>query len=238
MSRPPTSGAAGRRHDGEGSTGGGIPLVTIRRLYSYIRLLEEFLEEGQVSISSDQLAAAVGVKASQLRKDLAYIGEFGTRGKGYDIANLHEQLTGMLGLAREWTMALAGVGHIGTALTRYTAQADRGFTLKALFDTNPALIGTRLAGVPIHSADQIATVCKRERIQLGILTVPGAVAQDVADRFIAGGVRALLNIAPVALAVPEGVSVRNVDIIAEMRLLSYMLIGQVSGLSAAGGGRS
>jgi len=204
----------------------GIPLVTIRRLYRYIRVLQHFSQEGQESISSELLASTVGVKASQLRKDLAYVGEFGVRGKGYSVSMLLERLSAVLGLHREWPMAIVGVGHIGTALSRYTGMVERGFVLRALFDVDPDLIGTTLEGVRIDPISALEAVCRREGIQLAILTVPAQVAQEMADRLVAAGVRALLNIAPVTLSLPAGISVRHVDITVELRLLSYMLIAE------------
>lgn len=224
MTRTPADPNGHRETSAPGATP--IPLVTVRRLYRYIRALEGLLRAGHDSVSSELLAATVGVKASQLRKDLAYFGEFGIRGKGYGVEILLTNLSQALGLTREWPLAIVGVGHIGTALSRYTGLAERGFVVRAMFDIDPALVGTTLGGIRIHDFDALEDVCRQEKIALGILTVPAPVAQLAADRLIAGGVRALLNIAPITLNVPAGVSVRNVDITVELRLLSYMLIAE------------
>lgn len=214
------------RRSADGTAPGAIPLVTIRRLYRYARALELFQEEGRDSVPSELLASTVGVKASQLRKDLAYFGEFGTRGKGYPVSNLLANLSDVLGLSQEWPMVLVGAGNIGTALSRYAGLAERGFVLKALFDVSPKLVGTSIRGIPILHLDRLAEVCKREQVALGIVAVPAEEAQAVADRLVAAGVRAILNVAPVNLTLPAGVALRNVDIAVELRLLSYMLIAE------------
>ncbi|HYE80025.1 MAG TPA: redox-sensing transcriptional repressor Rex [bacterium] len=216
----------GRKGGANGDRMAGVPLVTIRRLYRYIRALELFQLEGQQSVSSELLASTVGVKASQLRKDLAYFGELGTRGKGYAVDNLLAHLSELLGLTREWPMVLVGVGNIGTALSRYPGLAERGFVLRALFDVNPKVVGTNIRGIPVHHLDRLTEICQAEGVAIAILTVPAEEAQGVADRLVAAGVRAILNVAPVNLQVPSRVAVRNVDIAVELRLLSYMLLAE------------
>ena len=153
-----------------------VPQVTVKRLSRYLRVLERFLEKGFETVSSEELANELHVKPSQLRKDLAYFGEFGTRGMGYSIARLAEELRKILGLHRQWAIAIIGVGNLGTALLRYKGLNEKGFRVAALFDDDPEKVGSARSGIQIFHIDEFADVVREKNIQIAILTVPAPAA--------------------------------------------------------------
>ena len=199
-----------------------IPDIVIRRLPVYVRTLQALAERGVESVSSDELADHIGVTAAQIRRDLSYFGKFGKQGKGYDTAFLAGAIARILRLDQEWEVALAGFGNLGRAVAHYRGFAP-AFRVAAIFDHNEERIGRRVDGVEILPADRIEEVVAREGIRIGIIAVPAAAAQEVADRMVAGGVRALLNYAPIVLRVPPGVTVREIDPVGAMQSMTYYL---------------
>ncbi len=200
-----------------------VPQVTVKRLSRYLRALERFQEKGFETVSSEELAGELHVKPSQLRKDLAYFGEFGTRGMGYNIMMLAEALRKILGLHRQWAIAIIGVGNLGTALLRYKGLNEKGFRVAALFDDDPEKAGSARSGIQIFHIDDLAEIVKEKNIQIAIITVPAPAARAVAELVTNAGIRAMLNFAPVSINPPEGVTCLPVDIASELKILSHHL---------------
>jgi redox-sensing transcriptional repressor len=199
------------------------PDVVISRLPLYARSLRYLLQEGMTSVSSQELGDRINVTAAQIRKDLSYFGEFGKQGIGYDVEKLLAQIEDILGLTQEWAVALVGIGHLGEAIARYEGFRSQGIRIVALFDSNPEKIGMAINGLTIMGDDQLAATCKDNQVRLAIIAVPASRAQEVADRLIAAGVRAILNYAPVVIQVPEGVWVRNIDPVGLLHSMTYYL---------------
>jgi len=202
-----------------------VPHVTVKRLSRYLRMLERFQEKGYETISSEELAAELNVKPSQLRKDLAYFGEFGTRGMGYSVPKLAEALRRILGLHRQWAIGIIGVGNLGTALLRYKGLNEKGFRVAALFDDDPEKVRSSRSGVHIYHVDELDKVVRDKNIQIIILTVPAPAAKGAADAAVKAGVRAILNFAPVGIHAPPDVTCLQVDITSELKILSHTLAG-------------
>ena len=202
-----------------------VPQVTVRRLSRYLRALERFQERGYETISSDELADELHLKPSQLRKDLAYFGEFGTRGMGYGVQRLAEELRRILGLHRQWGIAIIGVGNLGTALLRYKGLNEKGFRVAALFDDDPEKVGSSRSGIRIEHVDDLPEIVREKNIQIAIITVPAPAARATADTAIKAGIRAILNFAPVSVKAPPGVECLQVDITADLKVLSHFLAG-------------
>lgn len=198
-----------------------VPEATVARLALYLRVLSDLLADGVATVSSDVLAAGAGVGAATLRKDLSHVGSSGVRGVGYDVARLADQVETVLGLTRSHAVALVGVGNLGLALAGYGGFAARGFGVAALFDSDPELVGTTVGGVEVSDVAEIADVCARRGVTIGMVATPAAVAQQVCDDLVAAGVRSILNFAPALLAVPAGVEVRKVDLAVEMQILAF-----------------
>jgi redox-sensing transcriptional repressor len=207
---------------------------TIRRLSHYLRILEAMADEGGGTVSSVQLAEAAGTTAAQVRKDLSLFGSFGKRGHGYQIAELAERVREILGLGREWRVALVGAGRIGSALFEYADFRRRGFHIVAVLDVDPRKIGERWGTLDVEDVAGLEGVLERERVDVLILTVPAAEAQSIADRAVAVGVRGILNFAPTQLRTPEGVFVHDVNMVMEFEALSFDLTNRVpSGIAGA-----
>jgi redox-sensing transcriptional repressor len=201
---------------------------TIGRLSVYLRLLGDLAEEGVGTVSSGELAARAGTTAAQVRKDLSLFGTFGKRGMGYVVSDLVEQLRSILGLEREWRVAVVGAGRIGAALTGYEEFRERGFHIDAVFDVDPAKVGQRLGGVVVEADGEMERVLQERAIEIAVVAVPVAAAQSVVDRVVVSGVRGILNFAPTQLEVPAGVALKTVDMAMEMEGLSYALSRQGS----------
>jgi len=197
----------------------GIPEATVGRLPGYLRALGELGEKGLTSVSSEELAAAAGVRSAQLRKDLSYLGSYGVRGVGYDVVQLSAQIARELGLTQEWPVVIVGLGNLGRALAAYRGFATRGFRIVALADTDPAVLGQEIEGLVVRTLQDIAAT--GPRVSIGVITTPAAAAQEVADALVEMGVRSILNFAPCLLSVPEGVHVRKVDLATELQILAY-----------------
>lgn len=198
-----------------------IPEATVSRLPVYLRALVDMAEQGDHTVSSQQLAAASGVNSAKVRKDLSYLGSYGTRGVGYDVEYLIHQISRELGLTQDWATCIVGLGNLGLALANYGGFNERGFRIAALLDEDPLKVGTEVAGLPIQSFDEVESLVKEEGITIGIIAVPAAAAQKVVDRMVAAGITSVLNFAPVVLQVPDSVSVRKVDLSIELQILAY-----------------
>lgn len=198
-----------------------IPEATVMRLSVYSRYLHQLIDDGVKSVSSDEIARAVGVSSAQVRKDLAYFGEFGTRGVGYKVDELYGHLMKILGLDRRWNTILIGAGKLGSALALYQGFNNRGFIISAILDANPDRIGTKLGEVEVESLDMLAQRVEENDITIGIVTVPAAAAQDVTDKLIDAGVKAILNFSPRVIKVPNKIILRNVDLSVNLEVLSF-----------------
>jgi redox-sensing transcriptional repressor len=217
-----TGGGQGgqRRHATKVVTGPrGMPEATVARLAGYLQVLSTWQTGG--TICSEDLARAAGVNPAKLRRDLSYLGSHGTRGVGYDVATLTDEMTRALGAQQSFRMALVGVGNLGRALAGYSGFRGRGFTLAALFDVDPAKIGRRIDGMVIEPAADLIAVCAARGVSIGVIATPKDAAQQVADVLCAAGVTSILNFAPAVLAVPAGVEVRRVDLGLELQLLAF-----------------
>ena len=198
-----------------------IPERAITRLSIYLRCLEELLADGTLAVSSQQLAERFGLNSAQVRKDLAYFGQFGVRGLGYYTGELKGNLERILGLNQQWEVALVGLGNLGSALLNYRGFRQRGFRLAAAFDNDPSKVGMRIGRVPVFDVERILPVLKRRRIKMAVIAVPAAAAQAVTDQLVAAGVNAILNFAPTQLSVPKRVKVQNVDLSVMLKTLSF-----------------
>jgi redox-sensing transcriptional repressor len=198
-----------------------LPEATVARLPEYLRALHNLAETGHDTVSSEGLAGAAGVNSAKLRKDLSHLGSYGTRGVGYDVALLIEQIEYVLGLTQRRAVALVGVGNLGHALAGYAGFASRGFRIAALFDADPSRVGEQINGLTISHIDDLAEVVEAENIAIAVIATPTAAAQPVVDALVACGVTSILNFAPCVLSVPEGVDVRKVDLAIELQILSF-----------------
>jgi redox-sensing transcriptional repressor len=198
-----------------------IPEASVARLPVYLRSLVEMAERGTHTVSSDALARAAGVNSAKIRKDLSYLGSYGTRGVGYDVEYLIHQISRELGLTQDWAVCIVGLGNLGHALANYGGFAERGFRIAALLDADDAKVGQRIGDLAIEPFDEVERVVKEHEISIGIVAVPGHAAQDVGDRLVAAGITSILNFAPAVLQVPEHVSLRKVDLSIELQILSF-----------------
>ncbi len=199
----------------------GIPDATVARLPVYHRALVALAEQGVATVSSDDLADAVGVSSAKLRKDLSHLGSYGTRGVGYEVEFLVYQIARELGLTQDWPVVIVGVGHLGHALANYGGFASRGFRVVGLVDADPAAAGGRVGDLPIRSLDDLEQVVAAHRVAIGVVATPADSAQAVCDRLVACGVTSILTFAPTALAVPPGVDLRQVDLAVELQILAF-----------------
>jgi len=205
-----------------------IPEATIMRLSVYSRYLTEVDRKGIVTISSSDIAEGVGVSPAQVRKDLAYFGEFGIRGVGYNVKDLHKDILKILGLSSEWSVSLVGMGNLGLALSTYKGFKERGFIITSIFDKDPEKIGMVVDGVEVMPVEKIEEVVPKTKTQIGVITVPGVYAQEVADKLVKCGVSAILNFAPVVLNVPPEVELRNVDLSVNLEVLTFNIGGRMA----------
>lgn len=196
-----------------------IPEATVARLAAYLRALAVL--SSTETASSEELAAAAGVNSATLRKDLSYLGSYGVRGVGYDVEVLTEEIGRVLGAHRKQRVALVGVGNLGAALAGYTGFMSRGLTVGALFDVDPERVGSEIAGLTIEHVDDLAPVCRREGISIGVIATPESGAQLVADALVAAGVRSILTFSPGVISVPAGVDLRRVDLALELQILAF-----------------
>ncbi len=198
-----------------------MPEATVARLATYLRVLTALADSDTTTISSEQLAVAAGVNSAKLRKDLSYLGSYGIRGVGYDVTTLTEQIVRALGLTKNRSVALVGVGNLGQALAGYAGFASRGFHITALLDVEAERIGTTIRGLIVEDMADLDEVIRSRDITIAVLATPASVSQDVCDRLVAAGVTSVLNFAPVVLTVPPHVNLRKVDLAAELQILSF-----------------
>ena len=196
---------------------------TVRRLSAYLRFLEDFEGRGLSTISSAELARRGGTTSAQVRKDLSFFGSFGKRGLGYSVPELAGRLREILGLGREWRVIILGAGKIGAALAQYRGFRQRGFVILAAYDSNAEKIGRRLEGIPVRDIGQLERDVRQDHPDIAVLTVPAEEAQQVLDRVVKTGIKAVLNFAPTQLQAPADVTVKTVNMAMELEGLSYAL---------------
>ncbi|HEY3279308.1 MAG TPA: redox-sensing transcriptional repressor Rex [Gemmatimonadales bacterium] len=196
---------------------------TVRRLSLYLRFLEQATTQGRPTISSGELAKLGGTTSAQVRKDLSFFGSFGKRGLGYAVPELAIKIQGILGLKRPYRVVLVGAGKMGGALVQYQGFRQRGFNIVAIYDQDARKIGSRWNGLLVRDVKHLEPDLKKEPIDIAIVATPAESAQDVVDRLVRSGVKAILNFAPVPLAVPAGVEVKTVNMALELETLSYAL---------------
>jgi redox-sensing transcriptional repressor len=214
-----------REGESASRNGGEVRLsrASVGRLSLYLRRLEGLLREGTTRVSSSLLGESLGVGDAQVRKDLASLGNLGQPGIGYDAPELIAAIRRVLGIDRDWAVALVGVGNLGRALLRYHGFLQRGFRFVALFDSDPAKVGQRVEGLAVQPLEAVEAVLAAHPAELGVLTVPAEGCQAVAEVLIAAGVRGLLNFAPTVLRVPAGVNVVNVDLTVQLEQLAFLV---------------
>lgn len=200
-----------------------IPRPTIERLPLYLRCLIRLASSGVEVVSSEELGKLLAITAVQIRKDLAYFGEFGRRGVGYDVSSLLGQVSQILGVNRARKLVLVGVGHLGQALANYDGFREHGFNISAVFDADPSKIGLTIAGQRVSPVHRIAEMLPQMGVEMAILAVPAHAAQKVADALVLAGIKAIWNFAPVRLIVPEHIEVRQENMIVGLLALSYYL---------------
>ena len=191
------------------------------RLPVYLRALIALADRGTLTCSSEELAAAAGVNSSKLRKDLSYLGSYGTRGVGYDVEYLRYQIAREIGVTQDLPVVIVGIGNLGHALANYSGFSSRGFRIVALLDSDPVRLGEAIGSMAIRGFDELEEIVADERVAIGVIATPAAAAQDVCDRLVGAGVTSILNFAPTVLAVPDGVDVRKVDLSIELQILAY-----------------
>ena len=197
-----------------------IPKATVVRLPRYLRLLEDLASSKDV-VSSEELAAAAGANAANVRRDLSHLDFHGVRGIGYSVAELKARIRQELGIAERQRVAILGAGNLGRALANYGGLSRRGFDVVALYDTDVRKIGSKVGSITIQDLDLLDGDCTSKSFEIAILAVPAVAAQQVADRLVEHGIHSILNFAPVRVNVPEKVSVRQVDLSMELQVLSY-----------------
>jgi redox-sensing transcriptional repressor len=200
-----------------------IPRKTIYRLSVYLRCLQRLKANDIRTVSSEALARVAGLKPTQLRKDLTYFGQFGTRGLGYDVQQLAKMITDLLGTSSLQPVVLVGVGNLGTALLSYRGFQEEGFEIVAAFDLDARRFRDRKVPVPVHSMEKLPEIIREQHVKMAILTVPAVAAQEVTNTLVQAGITGILNFAPIVLAVPEDVMASNVNLAIELENLSYFI---------------
>jgi redox-sensing transcriptional repressor len=198
-----------------------IPEATVARLPIYLRALTALSERDIATASSEELAGSAGVNPAKLRKDLSYLGTYGTRGVGYDVEYLRYQIAREIGLTHDWPVAIVGIGNLGHALANYSGFASRGFRVVSLVDIDPARVGELVGSLRIESYDSLARIVRDNGVAIGVIATPAHAAQQVCDDLVAAGVTSILNFAAAVLSVPDGVDVRKVDLSIELQILAY-----------------
>ncbi|HFE63971.1 redox-sensing transcriptional repressor Rex [candidate division KSB1 bacterium 4484_188] len=196
---------------------------TIRRMSKYFRSLEQLIDKGVETVSSDTLAEMDGITSAQVRKDLSFFGTFGKRGFGYNVKSLKKQIENILGLYRTWNVAIVGAGNIGRALTEYAEFKKQGFVIRLIMDKDKNKIGKQVHGLTVKDFAKVNELVKEEQIDIAIIAVPSDSAQPVADKLVDAGIKAILNFAPRSLKVPKDVLVKYENMAVEMESLSYYL---------------
>ena len=200
-----------------------IPEVVITRLPQYVRILSRLLAERVEVVSSQQLGEKLQVTPAQIRKDLSYFGRFGKQGRGYSVRHLLDELKQILGLNIHWNVAVAGVGRLGRAILSYPGFTPDGFHLVAAFDNDPQIVGQRVGGLTVRPLEELYGVVREKGISIAIVAVPSDHTQEVIDRVVECGIRAILNYAPINPQVQAGVHVRNIDPVLSLQSMTYFL---------------
>lgn len=198
-----------------------IPEATVARLPVYLRALTTLSEAGTSTCSSEALAASAGVNSAMLRKDLSYLGSYGTRGVGYDVDYLRYQIAREIGVTQDWPVVIVGIGNLGHALANYSGFRSRGFRTVALLDADPSRTGEQVAGIDVRPFDDLESIVAEHGVAIGVIATPAVAAQAVADRMVAAGITSILNFAASVLTVPAGIDVRKVDLSIELQILAY-----------------
>jgi len=206
-----TTGGRGRR----------IPEATVARLPVYLRILHELSGTSTSNVSSEELADLAGVNAAKVRKDLSYLGTYGTRGVGYEVDYLIYQVRRELGLTHDWSIVIVGAGNLGQALAGYGGFGDRGFPVAGIVDVDEAKIDTVIGGVRVRRLEDLPAIVRANDVSIGVVATPASAAQEAADRLVRAGVTSILNFAPTVLTVPSVITVRKVDLAVELQILSY-----------------
>jgi redox-sensing transcriptional repressor len=198
-----------------------IPEATVARLPVYLRALSALADQDITTCSSEELAAAAGVNSAKLRKDLSYLGSYGTRGVGYDVDYLRYQIAREIGVTQDWPVVIVGIGNLGHALANFSGFRSRGFRVVALLDADPDRHREVVAGIDVRPFDDLEEIVAEHGVAIGVIATPANAAQDVADAMVAAGISSILNFAPTVIAVPDGVDVRKVDLSIELQILAY-----------------
>ena len=208
-----------------------IPVATVARLPLYLRALLTLADDREATCSSERLADLAGVNAAKVRKDLSYLGSYGTRGVGYDVEFLLREVSRALGLTHDWPVVIAGAGNLGRALANYGGFTSRGFPVVALVDTDSSKVGSSVGTTPVRHLDDLEALVEEHSVAIGVLATPSEAAQAVADRMVSAGIGSVLNFAPAVVTVPEAVSIRKVDLASELLILSFYQQRQAGGLT-------
>jgi redox-sensing transcriptional repressor len=200
-----------------------IPAVVIDRLPVYARALTDLEAAGRDVVSSQELGTVLGVTPAQIRKDLSYFGRFGKQGRGYNVQRLAQELRQILGLDRQWSMILVGVGHLGQAILTYDGFQPQGFIIIDAFDSDPKVVGKKVGGVTVRPTTDLKDYLKGRQIDIGIVAVPASSAGPIMNDLIEGGIRAILNYAPTSVAVPDYVEVKNIDPVLALQSMTFYL---------------
>ena len=200
-----------------------IPTVVIDRLPVYARALNSLEAQGQDVVSSQELGLMLGVTPAQIRKDLSYFGRFGKQGRGYNIGRLAQELRQILGLDRQWSMILVGVGHLGLAILAYDGFQPQGFIIVDAFDNDPAVVGTILGGLTVRPVSELRSYLEKRPVDIAIVAVPAVAAGPIISELVAGGVRSILNYAPTAVQVPNHVQIKNLDPVLALQSMTFHL---------------
>lgn len=204
-----------------------VPKAVVSRLSLYLRELQHLIRDGYETTSSTQLGKLLGFTDAQVRKDLAYFGQFGYPGIGYRCSELIDAIKGILGTKQPWPLAIVGLGNLGRALMGYRGFQHQGFQIVAAFDIDPSKVGKSIDGIPTFHLDDVERVAKERNIRLAIIAVPGPAAQKVADALVTAGIEGILNFAPVTLNLPKQVRMVGVDLAIELEQLSFAVVNQL-----------
>jgi redox-sensing transcriptional repressor len=200
-----------------------IPAVVIDRLPVYARALTDLEARGRDVVSSQELGTVLGVTPAQIRKDLSYFGRFGKQGRGYNVQRLAQELRQILGLDRQWSMILIGVGHLGQAILTYDGFQPQGFIIIDAFDSDPKVVGNKVGGVIVRPTSELKSYLEERQIDIGIVAVPAQAAGPIINALVDGGIRAILNYAPTSVAVPDYVEVKNIDPVLALQSMTFYL---------------
>jgi redox-sensing transcriptional repressor len=200
-----------------------IPDIVVGRLPVYLRALQHMEREGRHVTSSQELGERLGISAAQIRKDLSQFGEFGKQGTGYQIQYLVDQLREILNVNQVWAIAVIGAGDIGSAVARYGGFANRGFCVSMIFDNNPQVVGKQIGSFTVQDSAELVNVIQQSNVKIAMISVPANQAQEVADKLVEAGVKAILNYAPLSLSVPPDVHVQYIDPVIHLQRMTYYL---------------